>query len=113
MKLLLIDDEPFLRKATQRVLSTEGVEVIPFASPAECDAYLAEHGWEAIRWIVSDNSMPKETGSAWFLRRRAEIEARKIRFVLVTGDPRFSWEHTPWLPKPFERAELLKVVYQA
>ncbi len=84
--ILVVDDEPMLRKETAHVLRRIGFNVVE-----------AENGNEAfqrlkadpsnIAAVISDNNMPKMTGEALLEKMRDEDVLKGIPFGLMTAMP--------------------------
>ena len=81
LRLILVDDEPYILEALQRQLREEPYEVRPFNDPLEALESLFQDGECAI--IVSDNMMPGLKGLE--LLARAKEFAPLARRVLLTG----------------------------
>lgn len=111
----LVDDEPGMLKALQRLLGAEGFRVCPFASAAE----FLEHGDPAsVDCLVLDVSMPGLTG----LDLQADLNRRGVRLPLVfltgQGDIPMSVRAIKagavnFLTKPVDDSELLAAVRAA
>jgi two-component system NtrC family sensor kinase len=81
--VLVVDDEPELRRLAGRVLKRAGVEVVEANSVAAARELL---GRRAIDAIVSDVRMPVETGVALYRWVEQTQPALRDRFLFVTGD---------------------------
>lgn len=78
LTLLLLDDEPNILRALQRLLRPEGYKVFATTSPHEAFDLLAQH---PVQVIVSDQRMPEMSGTE-FLSRVKELYPDTIRIVL-------------------------------
>jgi CheY-like chemotaxis protein len=76
--LLLVDDEPAVLYALERVLRREGYRMLQAASPAEALELLAVND---VQVVLSDQRMPMMTG-AEFLARVRELYPHTVRMVL-------------------------------
>jgi CheY-like chemotaxis protein len=108
--ILLVEDEPFVREATARILSSAGFDVLPAADANEaCTAFKANS--EAIDLVITDLVLPGRTGFelAEDLRRLAP----QIDVLLTSGYPEANCdtdapaEHMYFLAKPYSRAALV------
>jgi two-component system cell cycle sensor histidine kinase/response regulator CckA len=116
--VLVVDDEPSVRRSTARLLRRAGAEVLEAASASEALAYGRAHGL-AVDVILSDVVMPEVTGIELAQQAR-ELwpEARIILFSAFT--PAALARHhldgdsgTRILQKPLERDDLLAAVAAA
>ncbi len=114
-RLLVADDDPAVRESLQRVLAREGYEVV--VAP---DGHAALERLQAggIDLVLSDLRMPGMTGLE--LLPRAKAAAPDVDFIMLTAfgtveeAVRAMKEGaTDFLTKPFQRAQLVKVVRQA
>lgn len=113
--VLVIDDEPVVRDAVQRVLAEEGMRV---ATAIDGASGLAHPAVATCRLALLDLILPDCSGIDVL---RALREARpRLPVVVITGYP--TYESTKrafeagaidYLPKPFEASELLAVVRRA
>lgn len=78
MAILLVDDEPHILSALQRVLRREPYSVFTAGSGAQGLQVLAEH---AIHMVVTDQRMPEMEGTV-FLQRVKENWPETLRVVL-------------------------------
>ncbi len=80
IRVLVVDDEPFVRESLAEILTAEGMQVATAKSAREARTLLAKRGFDA---IVSDVRMPGESGVELVDEARARIPPTPI--VLVTG----------------------------
>jgi len=115
--VLLAEDEPQLRSSARRILERFGYRVLPAADGTEALAHYAR--WkDQIDLIITDVVMPGMGGAA-LLAELQRIGSRTP--VLITsgytaGDPSGGVrlpEGVPFLPKPWDAAELLASVRDA
>jgi DNA-binding NtrC family response regulator len=113
--ILIVDDEPALRRASARILTAAGYEVDCAADGLEALRMLDDRRYAA---VVSDVMMPRLDG----LGLLREIRARGIdlRMVLVTGAPSRAAEAEAiaagafqYLSKPLTFGELQRIVGEA
>ncbi|MEO6772547.1 MAG: ATP-binding protein, partial [Kofleriaceae bacterium] len=115
-RVLVIDDEPLLIKATARILEAEADVVV--ADMAKRALALFEQG-EHFDVILCDLLMPEMTGIELFTRVSTTWPELAQRFVFLTGGV-FSRQAAtfletcgrPWLDKPFRTDALLALVHQ-
>jgi len=90
-RVLVVDDEPYLRDVHRRLLGKLGVEVLIAASGAEAQRLIRS---EPVDLVISDVKMPGELNGImlfeWLAMERPQLAER---FIFVTGDP-----HTLVLP---------------
>jgi CheY-like chemotaxis protein len=110
--LLLVDDDPAVRRVVGRALERFGYRVVYAADGAEALALLEQHGG-AVDLVISDSNMPVMTGSE--LYRALRGSGRTLRFLCASGGPIEPIEEAAdprWrvLQKPFTLDELLLAV---
>ncbi|MFN9807051.1 MAG: response regulator transcription factor [Betaproteobacteria bacterium] len=111
-KVYLVDDEPDLRRALERLLRAEGCEVEGFSSAAE---FLAQVPPEAPGCIVLDVAMPGIDGLAMQQRLTASGGLRPIVVLTGHGDIPMSVRAVKagavdFLTKPVKGVDLLRAV---
>jgi len=113
-RVLLVDDEPLVRKAARLLLELLGFEVQEVRDGAEAVAALAEEP-VAFRFAIVDATMPGQSGRATILQLR-EI-APDFPILLSSGyadgaeRERLSDDvDVPFLGKPYGRAELVRAI---
>jgi FixJ family two-component response regulator len=111
-KVYLVDDEPDLRRALERLLRAEGCEVEGFNSAAE---FLAQVPPEAPGCIVLDVAMPGIDGLAMQQRLTASGGLLPIVFLTGHGDIPMSVRAVKagavdFLTKPVKGVDLLRAV---
>lgn len=107
MKLLLVDDDDFLREALEEALSYEGHEVVTASDGAEALALL-ERG-PAPDAVLLDLMMPVLDGWGFVERQRAEPRWADIPVIVLTamGTLPRPIPAKALLHKPFRLDELL------
>lgn len=110
LRVLVVDDEPFIRTTVSMMLTLEGHSV-ETAADGEAGLRLAEqHLPDA---ILTDLHMQRLDGLALLAAVRSDPAMVHTRVVLLTGDNRADVLATTgpqadaWLTKPFTRAQLL------
>jgi len=113
--VLLVEDEPFVREATTRILQSAGFEVLPAADALEA-VQLYEQQSCRIDVLMSDLVLPGRSG------RQLGHELRRISpalpILLTSGylDPGIEVENldprTYYLPKPYTRLDLIEKMRQ-
>ena len=114
MKVLVADDEPFVRSTLSMLLRLEGHEVIVAADGrAALEAALAQPP----DLILSDMQMPQLSGRALLAAVRSAAGLSQTRFVFLTGETQASLAADTdgagpdgFLTKPFSREQLLALL---
>ncbi|MEM7606529.1 MAG: response regulator [Myxococcota bacterium] len=111
-RILVVDDDPAVRRAMVRLLGLEGHEVVSAGSGQEAREVFETHNVDV---IVSDLTMPGESGlelASELLRRREDLGV-----VFVSGDPDSRLGEQPlasknvrFLTKPAARRDLRNAV---
>ena len=111
----IVDDDPFVRHATENLLLSLGYDVTTFASAEE---FLESGQAETAACVVSDVKMPGLTGLD--LQRRLFDEGKRLPFIFVTAffsenDRAQALEAgaVGFLGKPYEAASLIKCLNMA
>ena len=84
-RILLVDDEPQILRALQRLLKLAGHQVVSFDKAAMALEHLASHQSseaQAVQVVISDMRMPEMTGPE-FLKVAAEQQPHTRRIVLT------------------------------
>jgi EAL domain-containing protein (putative c-di-GMP-specific phosphodiesterase class I) len=114
-RVLVVDDEPLLRRALARVLAAEGFEIVQACDGAEALAQLEE---TAVDVVVSDVQMPNVTGIE--MLRAIRQRDMELPVILLTALPsieaaleakRYGAFH--YLTKPVDSACLVLAVLRA
>jgi PAS domain S-box-containing protein len=115
MRVLIVDDEPAMRKMIATVLRGAGASVVAAGSAAEAFDQLSEQSFDV---LVSDIAMPAEDGHSLARRIRArDDEKSRIPAVALTayGGPlqrqlALSAGFDDYVKKPFVPRELVRAV---
>lgn len=114
-KVLIVDDEPALCRALERLLQSEGFEVACFGSAAEL---LERAEWPEVGCLVLDVAMPGMDGIE--LQRALAERGIRLPIVFLTGHGDIPMSvramragAVDFLTKPVTRADLLEAVRQA
>jgi DNA-binding NtrC family response regulator len=116
-RILVIDDEPAVRRALERVLRSMEFEVVTAGDPSLAYELLGSQEFDL---VLLDINLPHMSGDALFLAlvRRAPELARRVR--LMSGDPwavQSDWpadlRECPMLIKPFSLESLGRIVQSA
>jgi CheY-like chemotaxis protein len=117
-RVLLVDDQPSVARATRMLLELEGHEVHLAASVAEV-RQLAQDAASVPDVIVSDYHLSRETTGLDAVSALREITQRPIPAILVTGDTSSAVAlasgkvpHCHVLSKPVDADELLERIQQ-
>ena len=111
--VLLVEDEPFVREATCRILQSAGFVVLTAADAHEAMEVYEHHG-RKIDLLMTDMGLPGRSGRQ--LARDLRSASAEIPILLTSGyvesecdsDPREP--RTYFLPKPYSRAELVGTI---
>jgi len=111
--VLVVDDEPVILRLVESILSAAGYRVV-----AACGATAAEEALERCSErpavILSDVVMPGTSGPTFAGRVVAAVPGLPVILMSEFGEQqmrRYAFDHGfGFLPKPLNRAELLKLV---
>jgi two-component system, cell cycle sensor histidine kinase and response regulator CckA len=111
-RILLVDDEPGVRRGTRRLLERRGYTVLEAGSADEALAML-EHATVDI--VLTDHAMPGRTGRQLIndlLAQRPELRVVLMSGFAGEGEVRadIAGRTIRFLPKPFTLAELLRAL---
>ncbi len=113
--IYLVDDDPELRKAIERLLESAGLKVTGFASAQQ---FLDSHDRHAPGCLVLDLAMPGLNGLQ--LQRELEQRASALPIVFLTGRGDIAasvqaMKHgaSDFLTKPVDDTELLAAIHEA
>jgi DNA-binding NtrC family response regulator len=113
-RVLVIDDEPALRRTLQRALTNLGYEVASVAHPNSAYQILAESDFDL---VLLDLRLPEIPGDTLFLAIVRRWPRLLGRVILMSGDlyaPQPEWPaellQCPVLHKPFSLDALAKMV---
>jgi CheY-like chemotaxis protein len=115
MRVLIVDDEPEMRKMIATVLRGAGASVVTAGSAAEAFDQLSEQSFDV---LVSDIAMPTEDGHSLVRRVRASDDGKsRIPAIALTayGGPlqrqlALSAGFDDYVKKPFAPQELVRAV---
>jgi DNA-binding response OmpR family regulator len=113
-RILIVDDEPGLRRTLERALRSHRYEVVSVADPHSAYQMLDESNFDL---VMLDLRLPQMAGDTFFLAIIRRWPRLAGRVILMSGDP-FSaqpdWPAElagcPVLPKPFSLDTLIKTV---
>ena len=110
-RVIVVEDEPVVRRATSRLLRRAGYEVIALADGREALALCTE-SWDIV-CVVTDFSMPRLDGAA-LAERLFELRPR-LPVLIVSGNrrPHENLSHHPlrrYFSKPVDPELLLKTI---
>ncbi len=113
--VLLLEDEPTVRRATCRMLRSLGYVVLDASRPSEAIALAREHAGP-IDVMVTDVAMPEMSGMDAARAFRLVRPAAAVLFVSgYTRSAVHADDGAPWLylSKPFSKAELAAALHEA
>lgn len=113
--LLVVEDDPSLRRLTKTILAAQGYEVLSAHNGREALQLAADHKGPAIRLVISDVIMPLMGGkemAEWFKTTNPNL---KILFASGYTDDAFTkngmlQDGFAFLPKPYTHATLTRKV---
>jgi DNA-binding response OmpR family regulator len=111
-RVLVVDDDPGMRRVMQWALEDEGYAVVAAAGAAQAVAAAAVHS-PAV--VVLDYGLPDGDGASVARELRAVAADAALPIVLVTADGRASEKAeragaVAYLHKPFDMGELVRLV---
>jgi DNA-binding NtrC family response regulator len=113
-RILVIDDEPALRRTLERALTSLGYEVSSVADPDSAYQILAESNFDL---VLLDLRLPQMAGDTLYLAIVRHWPRLLGRVILMSGDihgPARDWPaelvHCPILHKPFSLDTLGRIV---
>jgi DNA-binding NtrC family response regulator len=113
-RLLVVDDEPALRRTLERALAGQGYQVVSVADPHSAYEMLDESSFDL---VLLDLRLPQMAGDTFFLAIVRRWPRLRGRVILMSGDP--SPQHPDWpaeltecpvLHKPFSLDTLMGTV---
>lgn len=109
--IMLVEDEPSIRRLLGTTLRRSGYEVLEAASGQEAIASFAEHR-DAVSLLITDVRMPQMTGPELIRRLRASRPDLKVLCIsgCVSSVPEEIEKGVSVLQKPFSRQELISKV---
>jgi CheY-like chemotaxis protein len=108
--VLVVDDDPEIRRFVETVLVEEGIETVVAADAAEA---LRRLGHRPFDLLLTDIRMPGADG--FELVRRARESYPDLRVLFMSGysrEYRFDPRRDDFVAKPFRPRELLGCVYE-
>ena len=113
-RILIVDDEPALRRTLERALSSHRYEVVSVADPHSAYQMLDESTFDL---VLLDLRLPQMAGDTFFLAIVRRWPRLLGRVILMSGDPlsqQPEWPAEragcPVLSKPFSLDTLIKTV---
>jgi len=109
--VLLVEDEPFVREATERILQSAGFEVLP-AVDAQDALRAYEQSECRVDLLMSDLVLPGRSGRE--LGQEIHRRSPRLPILLTSGYLCADVEEeqgdgcTSYLPKPYSRSDLLQ-----
>ncbi len=104
IRVLVVDDEPAILRALQRLLTRRGFEVETASSGLSALEHLRDRASDV---IISDFKMPGMNGTELLCAAAAMLP--KIRRILLSGcAERVVQVDAVFIPKPFDEDELLR-----
>lgn len=113
--ILLVEDEPFVRDATRRILQNAGFDVLSAADAQEALAAYEQAG-HSIDLLMTDVVLPGRSG--FQLVEDFRLRSSTTSILLTSGYGEFGAESassdsgTHYLPKPYSRQSLLEKIEQ-
>ena len=112
MKILLVEDEPFMQAAMAHVIENTGLEVIKTDNLTEAISLLAT---ESFSLLITDLYLPQPDGFALVNHVKNNEATKNIPVIVVTGLDHHerlteSIKADIWLIKPFTLDELRNAI---
>ena len=109
--ILLVEDEPFVRDATRRILQTAGFQVLSAADAQEALATY-EHAEGNIDLLMTDIVLPGRSGTELVQDLRLRSSATEVLLTSGYGESGIQCEESGahFLPKPYSRQLLLEKI---
>jgi DNA-binding response OmpR family regulator len=111
--VLLVEDEPFVREATSRILKSAGFDVLPAADAQEA-MKVYELNRRNIDLLMTDLGLPGRNGRQ--LAQDVRSVSAETPILLTSGYVEVEWNEktsesgTYFLPKPYCRADLVEMI---
>lgn len=109
-RILLVEDEPFVREATCSILQNAGFEVLPAEDACEAMKMYEECG-EKVDLVMTDMVLPGKTGQQLGQDLRARSPEVSVLVTSGYGEAEYETEspeaHTYFLAKPYSRRSLV------
>lgn len=110
LQVLVVEDEPAIRRAVERALTRGGYQVLLAATGEEAAELLRSYQPDA---ILMDLRMPGMSGETLYHLIAGQYPKLKSRIIVMTGDPEAE-DQAEWLEvhrphvlvKPFELSQL-------
>jgi two-component system, OmpR family, KDP operon response regulator KdpE len=113
-RILVVDDEPALRRTLERALAAHGYQVVSVADPHSAYEMLDESKFDL---VLLDLRLPQMAGDTFFLAVVRRWPRLRGRVILMSGDPsphQPEWPpellECPVLQKPFSLDTLMGMV---
>jgi DNA-binding NtrC family response regulator len=113
-RILVVDDEPALRRTLERALKSHQYEVVSAADPHSAYQILGESSFDL---VLLDLRLPQMAGDTFFLAMVRRWPRLLGRVILMTGDPtpqQAEWPaelvNCPVLHKPFSLDTLVNTI---
>ena len=113
-RILIVDDEPALRRTLERALTSHHYDVVSVADPHSAYQMLGETSFDL---VLLDLRLPQIGGDALYLAIIRHWPRLRDRVILMSGDPwseQIDWPKElvscPILAKPFTLETLAKTV---
>ncbi len=111
--ILLVEDEPFVREATCRILESAGFAVLP-AEDAQEAMKVYEECKRRIDLVITDMGLPGRTGQQ--LGQDLHEHSPEVVVLVTSGyshpedDAEVPGSHTYFLPKPYSKRTLVEKI---
>jgi DNA-binding response OmpR family regulator len=113
-RILIVDDEPALRRTLERALTSHHYDVVSVADPHSAYQMLSETAFDL---VLLDLRLPQISGDTLYLAIIRRWPRLRERVILMSGDPwseQMDWPKEligcPVLAKPFSLETLAKTV---
>jgi two-component system cell cycle sensor histidine kinase/response regulator CckA len=106
--VILVDDEPLVRRYVEKMLRSIGFHVVSFGDGWSALTCLTKHEG-SVSLVVSDVMMPG-MGGIELAREIARRWGDLVPVLLISGDPAIAEPKGPFLQKPFRSDQLYEAI---
>ena len=112
-KIMVVDDDPYIRKAVEIALKSEGYDVVTVSGGEECLEKLKK---EKVNLVLTDVFMPGISGIRLceIIRKDDKLKSLKVAFMTVATFSKMTeiglegLDVLDYIQKPFDNEDLVK-----
>lgn len=115
MKILIVDDSPFMRNLVRKFLLNDGFTLLLEASNGKEAFEIAQS--QPVDLIISDLNMPKMDGMELLVKIKNSSQGTFIKFIMITVEAfqktmnkAFKLKVDSYIVKPFEALHLISEI---